>query len=119
MIKVNGAVIKEKNTIIKERSTVIKAKSGKEKTKSNGESYSIIPKWKIWPPKSTAYFFSHGLTRTFTDKKSFFLDTLFPSCPSWFTYFDGGFRLSKNLIKKNSGPLIPHKARYNLYFKVT
>jgi hypothetical protein len=48
-------------------------------------------------PKSTAYFFSHILA-IYTDfhrQKEFFLDTLFPSCPScpsWFTYFDGGFR---------------------------
>jgi hypothetical protein len=31
----------------------------------------------------------------FHRQKEFFLDSLFPSCPScpsWFTYFDGGFR---------------------------
>ena len=47
-------------------------------------------------PLSTAYFLAtdlHGLSRT----KAVFLDTLFPSCPScpsWFTHFDGGFRIS-------------------------
>jgi hypothetical protein len=58
-------------------------------------------------PKSTAYFFSHILA-IYTDfhrQKEFFLDSLFPSCPScpsWFTYFDGGFWLPGGVDKSGN-----------------